>query len=161
MLIDLDWMYFFTAKELVHYVQFWVVASWFQYGFDFLDERLYHGSICARRHGPDDDCIKIIDVGKKHTLHTFEGADREGNGDFGLRGANYGMGKHSKAERILHSTDFLRGEHAINLGTCSNNVGLHIACGGCIGLVLAHVSLVSRGGAWQMVFDQRCSVTEV
>ncbi len=44
-------------------------------------------------------------------------------------------------------------EHAINLGTHSNNVGLHIALGGCVGLVSAHVSLVSRGRAWQMVLD--------
>ncbi len=51
----------------------------------------------------------------------------------------------------MHSTDSLRGEHAINLGTCGNYVRLHITRGGCIGLVLVHVSLVSSGGAQQMV----------
>ncbi len=48
-----------------------------------------------------------------------------------------------------------RGEHAINLGMRGDNVGLHIAHGGCVGLVLAHVSLVGSSGAWQMVLDQR------
>jgi hypothetical protein len=41
----------------------------------------------------------------------------------------------------------------INLSMCSNNVGLHVAHGGCIGLVLSHVSLVGSGEARQMVFD--------
>ncbi len=45
------------------------------------------------------------------------------------------------------------GEHVINLGMHGNNVGLHIACGGCIGSVLVHVSLVSSSGAQQMVLD--------
>ncbi len=130
-----------------------MVASRFQYGDDF-GECLYHGSISARWHGPDNYCIKVIDVGNKHVLHTFEGApDREGAGDVGIHGASYGIGKHGKTEHILHSTDFLRGEHAINLGTRGNNVELHSACGACIGLVLVHVSLVSSSGAWQMVFD--------
>jgi hypothetical protein len=77
----------------------------------------------------------------------------EGAGDVGIHGAHHGIGKHSKAENILHSTDFLRGKYAINLGTCGNNIKLHIACGGCIGLVLSHVSLVSSGGVQQMLFD--------
>ncbi len=136
---------------VVHYVQCRMVASRFQYGDDF-GERLYHGSISARHHGPDDDCNKVIDVGNKHVLHNFEGADREGAGDVGIHGARYGIGKHGKAEYILHSTDFLRGKHVINLGTCVNNIGLHITRGGCIGLVLLHVSLVSSSGARQMVF---------
>ncbi len=82
-----------------------MVAFRFQYGDDF-SERLYHGSIGVRQHGPDDDCIKIIDVGNKHILHTFEGADREGAGDVGIHGASYGISKHSKAEHILNSTLF-------------------------------------------------------
>ncbi len=127
-----------------------MVASRFQYGDDF-GERLYQGSISARWHGRDDDCIKVVDVGNKHILHTFEGADREGAGDVGIHGARSGIGKHSKSEHILHSTYFLRGEHVINLGMCGNNIRLHIARGGCIGLVLVHVSLVSSGGARQMV----------
>ncbi len=86
-------------------------------------------------------------------LHTFEGADWEGAGDVGIHGACYGIGKCGKAEHILHSTDFLRKKHAINLGTCGNNVGLHVTCGGCIGSVPLHVSLVGSSGAWQMVFD--------
>ncbi len=114
---------------------------------------MYHGSIGARRHGPDDDCIKVVDVGNKHILHTFEGVDREGAGNVGIHGAHYCIGKHGKAEHILHSTDFLRGKHAINLGTCGNNVGLHVTCGGCIGSVSLHVSLFGSGGSWQMVFD--------
>ncbi len=117
-------------------------ASRFQYGDDF-GERLYHGSIGARRHGPNNDCIKDVDVGNKHVLHTFDGADRQGTSDVGIHGACYGIGKRGKAEHILHSTDFLRGKHTINLGTSGNNIGLHIVRGGCIGLVLAHVSLVS------------------
>ncbi len=129
-----------------------MVASRFQYGVDF-GERLYHGSIGARRHGPDNNCIKVIDVGNKHILHTFEKADRQGTSDVGIDGARYAIGKSNKAERILHSIDFLRGKHAINLGTCGNNIGLHIARGGCIGLVLLHVSLVSSSGAQQIVFD--------
>ncbi len=35
---------------IVHYIQCRMVASRFQYGDDF-GERLYHGSIGARRHG--------------------------------------------------------------------------------------------------------------
>ncbi len=131
-----------------------MVASRFQYGDDF-GECLYHGSIGARRHGPNNDCIKVVDVGNKHVylLHTFEGADRKSAGDVGMHGDCYGISKCGKAEHILHSTDFLRGEHATNPGTCGNNVGLHIARGCCIGSVSVHVSLVSSGGAWQMVFD--------
>ncbi len=106
---------------IVHYVQCRMVASGFQYGDDF-GECLYHGSISSRRHGPDNDCIKVVDVDNKHILHTFKGVDREGAGDVGIHGARYGIGKHGKAEHILHSTDFLRGKHAINLGTCGNNV---------------------------------------
>jgi hypothetical protein len=34
---------------------------------------LYQGSIGARWHGLDDDCIKTIDIINKHVLHTFEG----------------------------------------------------------------------------------------
>ncbi len=89
-------------------------------------------------------------------MHTFEGADREGAGDVGIHGTSYGISKHGKTEHILHSTDFLRGEHAINLGTRGDNVGLNIARGGCIGLLLVHVSLVSSSGVQQMVFDQCC-----
>ncbi len=124
----------------------------FHYCNDF-GEHLYHGSIGARRHGPENDCIKVIDVGNKHVLHTFEGADQEGAGDVGIHGACYGIDKHSKAENILHSTDFLMGKHAINLGMCINNVELHVVPGGSIGLMLLHVSLVGSGGARQMVFD--------
>jgi hypothetical protein len=153
MLIDLDQMYFDRGGTLVvHYTQCQMVASRIIYGDD-LGERLYHGSIGARQHGPDYDCIKVVDVGNKYVLHTFEGADRKGAGDVNIHGARYGISKRSKAEHILHSADFLWGEHAINLGTCSNNVRLHIEHGGCIGLVSVHVSLVSSGGARQMVFD--------
>jgi hypothetical protein len=48
---------------IVHYVQCQMVASRFQYGDDF-GERLYHGSIGARWHGPDNDCIEVRNVGK-------------------------------------------------------------------------------------------------
>jgi hypothetical protein len=137
---------------IFHYIQYQMVTPRFQYGDDF-GECLDHGSIGARRHGPDDDCIKVIDVENKHVLHTFEGADREGTGDVGIHDARYGIGKRGKAEHILHSTDFLRGKHVINLGTCGNNVGLHIVCGGCIGLVLLHVPLIGGSRARQMVFD--------
>jgi hypothetical protein len=34
-----------------------------------------------------------------------------------------------------------------------DNVELHIMRGGCVGLVLVHVSLVGSGGAWLMVLD--------
>ncbi len=106
---------------------------------------MYHGSIGARRHGSDNDCIKVVDVGKKQVLHTFEGVDREGAGDVGIHGVCNCISKCGKAEHILHSADFLRVEHAINLAMCGNNMGLHIACGGCIISVLLHVSLVSNG----------------
>jgi hypothetical protein len=59
---------------VVHYVQCQMVATRFQY------EDLYNGSIGARRHGPNDDCIKVVNLENKHVLHTFEGADREGTG---------------------------------------------------------------------------------
>ncbi len=85
-----------------------MVAFRFQYGDDF-GEHLYHVSIGVRQHDLDDDCIKIVDVGNKHVLHIFDGADREGTGDAGIHGASYGIGKHGKAEHNLHSTDFLRG----------------------------------------------------
>ncbi len=78
--------------------------------------------------------------------------DREGAGDVCIHGVRYGIGKHGKAEHILHSTDFLRGKHAINLGMCSDNVGLYAMCGGCIGLVALHVPLVGSGGAQEMIF---------
>ncbi len=137
---------------VVHYIQCQKVAAEFQYGDDF-GEFLYHRSIGARWHGSDNDCIKVLDVGNKHILHTFEGADREGAGDVGIHGARYDISKRGKAEHILHSTDFLRGKHAINLGTCSNNVELLFTCGGCICLVSLHVSLIRSVGARQMVFD--------
>jgi hypothetical protein len=76
-----------------------MIASRFQYG-DNLGECLYHGSIGARRHGPDDDCIKVVDVGNEHVLHTFDRADQEGAGDIGIHGACYGISKRSKAEHI-------------------------------------------------------------
>ncbi len=135
---------------VVHYIQCRMVASCIQYGDDF-GECLFHGSIGGRRHGLD--CIKIVDVCNKHVLHTFEGADREGTGDVGIHGASYGISKCGKTEHILHGTDFLRGEHAVNLGTCRDNVGLHIARGGCIGSVLVHVALVGSNGARQIFFD--------
>jgi hypothetical protein len=150
--IGLDVLLNHSRTLIVHYVQCRMVSARFQYGDDF-GECSYHGSIVARQHGPDNNCIKLVDVGNKHILHTFEGADWEGTGDVGIHGACYGIGKHGKAEHIFHSTDFLRGKHAINLGMCSNNVRLHIAHGGCIGLVLLHVSLVGISGVEQMVFD--------
>ncbi len=105
-------------------------------------------------HVPDNDCIKVVDVGNKHMLNTLEGADQEGTGDVSIHGACYGIGECSKAEHILHSTDFLRGKPAINLGTCGNDyVGLHVTCEGCIGLVPLHVSLVGSGQMRQIVFD--------
>ncbi len=47
-------------------------------------------TIGASRHGLDNDCIKVIDVGNKHILHTFKGAARKGAGDVGMHGARYG-----------------------------------------------------------------------
>jgi hypothetical protein len=78
-----------------------MVATQFQYGDDF-GECLYHRSIGARWHGPDDDWIKAKSVGKKHILHSFEGADREGTGDVGIHGAHYGISECGKSEHILH-----------------------------------------------------------
>ncbi len=46
---------------VVHYVQCQIVAAGFQYRDDF-GKCLYHGSIGACWHGPDDDCIKVVDV---------------------------------------------------------------------------------------------------
>ncbi len=86
-------------------------------------------------------------------MYTFEVADREGTNDVSKHGASYGIGKHGKTEHILQSTDILGGEYAINLGTRGNNVGLHIAHGGCVGLVPAHVSLLGSSGVQQMVLD--------
>ncbi len=80
---------------VVHYVWCRMVASRFQYGDDF-GECLYHGSIGARQHGPNNDCIKVLDVDNKHVLHTFEGADREGAGDTGIHGACYGISNVAK-----------------------------------------------------------------
>jgi hypothetical protein len=40
---------------------------------------------------------------------------------------------------------------------CSDNVGLHVARGGCVGSVTAYVALIRSSGAWQMVLDQCCS----
>jgi hypothetical protein len=45
------------------------------------------------------------------------------------------------------------GEHVANLGLRSDNVVLHILCGGGVGSVSAHVSLVGGGRARQMVLD--------
>ncbi len=59
-----------SGSFVVHYVQCRMVATRFQYGDDF-GECLYHGSISARWPGPDDDCIKVVDVGNKYVLHTF------------------------------------------------------------------------------------------
>ncbi len=147
-----DVIFYCGRTFVVHYVPCRMVAAGFQYGDDF-GECLYHGHVGARWHGPDNDCIKVVDVGNKHILHTFEGADREGNGDVSIHGACYGIGEWGKAEHILHSTDFLRGKHAINLSMCGNNGGLYFTCGGCIGSVASHVPLVHSDGARQMVFD--------
>jgi hypothetical protein len=112
---------------IVHYVQCQMVAAGFQYGDDFF-ECLYHGSIGARWHGPDNHCIKVVDVGNKHILHTFDGADREGAGDVGIHGACYGIGERSKAEHILHSTDFLGGNMRSTLARVAimSNCMLHV-----------------------------------
>ncbi len=83
---------------VLHYVHCQMVASRFQYR-DVFGDRFYHGSIGERQHGPDNDCIKVVDKGNKHVLHTFEGADRDGAGDVGIYGASYGIGKHCKAEQ--------------------------------------------------------------
>ncbi len=131
---------------VVHYVQCRIVATGFQYGDDF-------GEDCTMEASVRDSSIKVVDIYNKHTLHTIGGADQEGAGDVSIHGARYGIGERGKAEHILHSTDFLRGKHAINLDTCGDNVKLHVRCGGCIGLVSLHVSLVGSGGARQMVFD--------
>ncbi len=136
---------------IVHHIQCQMVASLFQY-VDYFGECLYHGIIGARGHGPHNNCIEIVHVSNKHVLHTFERADREGDGDVGIHGASYGIGKHGKIGHILHSTDFFGGGHAINLVMHGNNVRL-IAHGGCVGLVPAHVSLIGSGGVWQMVLD--------
>jgi hypothetical protein len=71
---------------VVHYVQCRMVATEFQYGDDF-GECLCRGSISARWHGPDNECIKIINVGNTKILHTLEGVDQEGAGDVGIHGA--------------------------------------------------------------------------
>jgi hypothetical protein len=52
---------------VVKYIQCQMVAARFLYGDDF-GECLYHGSIGARWHGPDNVCIKVVDVGSKHVL---------------------------------------------------------------------------------------------
>jgi hypothetical protein len=39
-----------------------MVATGFQYGDNF-GEYVDHGSIGVRWHGPDDDCIKVVDLG--------------------------------------------------------------------------------------------------
>jgi hypothetical protein len=127
-----------------------MVGAGFQYGDDF-GECLYHGHIGARWHGPDDDCIKVIDVGNKHILHTFEGVDREGAGDVSLHGACYGIGECGEAEHILHSTDFLGG----NMQSTSARAAIILACMLRVEAVLAQwrrMPLVSSGGARQMVF---------
>ncbi len=46
---------------VVHNVQCRMVATGFQYEDDY-GECLHHGSIGARQHGPDNDCIKVVDV---------------------------------------------------------------------------------------------------
>jgi hypothetical protein len=61
---------------IVHYAQCRMVVARFQYGDDF-GECLYHRSIGAKWHGLDNDCIKVVDVGNKHVLHTFEGRTRK------------------------------------------------------------------------------------
>jgi hypothetical protein len=61
----------YNGTLVVHYVQCRMVAARFQYGDDF-DECLFHGSIGAKWHGLDDDCIKVIDEGNKHILHTLK-----------------------------------------------------------------------------------------
>jgi len=42
----------------------------------------------------------------------------------------------------------------VDLGTCCFNSILIISCGGGVGSVLAHVSLVGGGGSRQMIFDE-------
>ncbi len=115
---------------------------------------MYHGSIGARGHGTDNDCIEVIDIGYKNVLHTFEQADRESTGDVGLHGASDCIGKHGKTKHILHGTDFLDGEHVINLNMCGNNIVLHIARGGSVGSVTAHVTFVGSGQVGEVLFDQ-------
>ena len=61
------------------------------------------------------NALRFVDVGNKHVLHTFEGADRDGTGYVSIHGASYGIGKRGKAEHILHSIDFL------GVGTCNQS----------------------------------------
>ncbi len=93
----------------------------------------------------DNDCLEVKDIGNKTVLHTFEQADREGTSDVGIHGASDCIGKCSKTKHILHGTDFLAEEHAINLGICGDNIVLHISREGSVCLVMAHVSFVGSG----------------
>jgi hypothetical protein len=101
----------------------------------------------VRGHGTDNDCVEVIDIGSKNLLCTFERAGREGTGDVAIHSASDCIGKHGKAKHILHGTDFLAGKHAINLGTCGNNIILHIARGGSVSLMTVHVSFVGSNQA--------------
>ena len=60
----------------------------------------------------------------------------------------------SKQKNILHGANFLLWEHVVNLGTRCNNIDLLISCGGGVGSVSAHVSLVGGSGLRQMMFDK-------
>ena len=93
-----------------------------------------------------NDCIEVIDICNKYVLHTFEQADREGAGDVSVHYSSDSIGKCGKTKYILHSTYFLLGEHVINFGMHGNNGVLHILCGGSVGSVAAHVTLVDGSG---------------
>ena len=78
-------------------------------------------------------------------------------GDVSIYVSSDGIGKCYKIKHILHHIDLLLGYLAFNLNTCGNNVFLDILRGGCIGLVLVHMTLIDSNGARQMVLDQHWS----
>jgi hypothetical protein len=89
-------------------------------------------------------------------LHSFEQADREGASDIGIHGPSDDIGNRSKLNASYITQISCWGNMQSTLASAATMLSCTFcmeAHGGCVGLVLTHVSLVSSSEARQMVSD--------
>ena len=110
--------------------------------------------VSAVWHWADDDGVKVINVCDKNVLHILEGSNRKRPGDIRVHGAGRGVSEGGEAKHVMHCTCFMDGEHFVNLGACSNNVWVVVACGGSVGSMATHMVFVSGGRLGQMGVNQ-------
>ena len=86
-------------------------------------------------------------------MHILEGPNGEGSSEVGVHCAGVGVNEGSKAKHFLHRADLLDQGHVVNFGMGGHDVGLCIACRGCVGAMTSHVAFISRSGLQEMGVD--------